>query len=488
MHALAVDRGVTIRACLALLLLFVTGAARAEVPSLYLVQNSGWMEPFFTDRASPFKPLLRALVDASHTGRTIVASFNQDGQVPGHRSPEVAFDGPYAPGPVQSAIDGLALAMRPGNHLADADFNGALARSLDEVLDGKPGIVWVLTNNKNSRNNSPEIDRNTRDFAELIRSSPFLPFVAAYPVRMPVTGRLFTERGLIIYAIAYGDSAAAALSRIVDSAPMRALFTDPPVRLKHLDQAPLVFSATGADAGVTAQPGGGVLLRGVPAVGGVVRVTGSLRSDYYPETIVSARVSLAWSALDGVADPAALPAQVEPSTLTRLAAGGQQGNVTLVLHVPAVPRPGGLAGLFAESKVLTGSLQLRLTDMTMALGSDFTAKMGDIAALDQLPDVFADYQRVSTATAVIPVTIAVHFSPWPLILALCGLAVVVIGLPGLALIILRPRRYGLQVDGRQQVFVLRPFRSRTVTLRDGRQLVVTGRLFGPARQRVVGKV
>ena len=107
---------------------------------------------------------------------------------------------------------------RGGTRLADADFNGALVRSLDEVLDGKPGIVWVLTNNKNSRNNSPEIDRNTRDFAELIRSSPFLPFVAAYPVRMPVTGRLFTERGLIIYAIAYGDAAGAALSRIVDSA------------------------------------------------------------------------------------------------------------------------------------------------------------------------------------------------------------------------------------------------------------------------------
>ena len=146
-----------------------------------------------------------------------------------------------------------------------------------------------------------------------------------------------------------------------------------------------------------------------------------------------------------------------------------------------------MAGLFAESRVLNGSLQLRLANMTMALGPDFVAKMGDIAALDQLPDVFADYQKVSAATAVIPVTIAVHFSPWPLILALCAAAAVVIGLPVLALVILRPRRYGVQVDGRRQVFVLRPFRSSTVTLRDGRRLVVTGRLVGAARQRVVGK-
>ena len=479
-------RSVMVRAVLLVCLVMAAGAARAAVPSLYLVQNSGWMEPFFTDSRSPFKPLLRALVDASQTGQTIIATFNQDGQVPGHRSPEVAFDAPYAPGPVQSAIDGLALAMRPGNHLADADFNGALVRSLNEILDGRPGIIWVLTNNKNSRNNSPEIDRNTRDFAELVRSSPYLPFVAAYPVRMPVTGRLYTERGLIIYAIAYGEEAAAALRRIVDAAPMRALFTDPPVRLKHLDQAPLVFTPTHADSGMAAQPGGGVRLSGVPAVGGVVRVTGSLRSDYYPETIVGADVSLDWSALDGVADPASLPAQVEPQTLTRLAAGGQQ-SVTLVLHVPAVHRPGGLAGLFADSATLNGRLQLRLTKMTMALGSDFVAKMGDIAALDQLPDVFADYQRVSTATAVIPVTLAVQFSPLPLILALCALGAVVIGLPLLALLTLRPRRYSVQVDGRRQVFLLRPFQSRTVALRNGQRLVVSGRVFGPARQRVLGK-
>ena len=183
--------------------------ARAAVPSLYLVQTSGWMEPFFTDRASPFKPLLQALIDASHTGRTLVADFNQDGQVPGHRSPEVLYDGPFAPGPVNAAVGALALAARPGGRLADADFDGALARALDTVLDGKPGIVWVVTNNKNSRNNSSEIDRNTRDFAEMIRSSPYLPYVVAYPVRMPVTGRQYTERGLIIYAIAYGEDAAA---------------------------------------------------------------------------------------------------------------------------------------------------------------------------------------------------------------------------------------------------------------------------------------
>ena len=460
-------------------------AARAAVPSLYLVQTSGWMEPFFTDRASPFKPLLQALIDASHTGRTLVADFNQDGQVPGHRSPEVLYDGPFAPGPVNAAVGALALAVRPGGRLADADFDGALARALDTILDGKPGIVWVVTNNKNSRNNSPEIDRNTRGFAEMIRSSPYLPYVVAYPVRMPVTGRQYTERGLIIYAIAYGEDAAAELAQVVDSPPMRALFTDPPFKLKHLDEAPLVFRPDTQD-GASSLPGGGLLIQGVPPDGqGTVRVTGALRSEYYPQTIVSADVSLAWAALDGVADPAALPAAVEPPVLSGLASGAQQGGITLVLHTPVVERPPGLAGLFAQSRLLNGRLQLRLANLQMALGADFRAKMGEIAGLDQLPDVFADYQRVTAATAAIPVTLVMQFSPVPLIGALALAALVAAAVVGALVLATRPRRYDVLVEGRKRPFLLRPMQSQTVALADGSRLVVTGRLLGPHQSRVL---
>ena len=476
-------------AAAALAVFLLIGAARAEVPSLYLVQTSGWMEPFFTDPASPFKPLLQSLVDASQTGRTVIADFNQDGQVPGRRSPEVAYDGPFAAGPVHAAINGLSLAVRPGGRLADADFDGALVRSLSEVLGGKPGIVWVVTNNKNSRNNSPEINRNTRDFAEMVRSSPYLPFVAAYPVRMPVTGRQYTERGLIIYAIAYGEEAAAALQKVVESAPMRSLFTDPPFKLKHLDEAPLVFSVTGGSAGgggASSLPGGGILLQGVPPSGeGTIRVAGVLRSDYYPQTIVSADVSLAWAALDGVDDPASLPAEVEPRVLRGLASGGQQGSMVIVLHTPAVARPPGIAGLFAENRVLNGSLQLRLTNLQMALGDDFTAKMGEIAALDQLPDVFADYQKVGAATAVIPITLVVQFSALPLAAALGLAALVVLAVLGFLVLATRSRRYSVAVEGGSRSFTLRPMQSLTVPMARGRSLVVTGRLFGPHRSKVL---
>lgn len=453
----------------------------AAVPSLYLVQNSGWMEPFFADPASPLKPLLKLLVDASSTGRTIVGSFNQDGQVPGSHSPEVVLDSVYDAAATGAVIDRLTLAQRPGGRLADADFEGALTRSIDTVLGNRSGIIWILTNNKNSRNNDPRIDANTRQFAEMIRGSDYLPFAVAYPVRMPVTGRRFTERGLIIYALAYGEEAAKELEAVVARPAMRSLFTDPPFKLKHLDQATLTFTAIGGQAPLdtSSGPGGVLIIRGVPARGGgPMRITGSFRSDYYPQTIVSADISLAWKMLDGVQQPEVLGASVEPPTLSKLQSGGQERNVTLALSMPEVARPPGLDGLFAQSKTLNGVLELRLSRLSLALGDDFLAKMNDISALDQLPDVFSDYQRVTQATALLPVVMVVQFSPLPLIAAVGAAMLLLLLLIVGVLLLVRARRYLIPIDGRNRPFVLRPFQSTTAVLANNRTLRVTGRLFG----------
>ena len=395
---------------------------------------------------------------------------------------------PMTPGRCGAAIDALALAVRPGGRLADADFDGALARALEVVLDGRPGILWIVTNNKNSRNNSPEINRNTRAFAELVRSSPYLPFAAAYPVRMPVTGRQYSERGLILYAIAYGDDAAAELQRVVDSAPMRALFTDPPFRLKHLDQAPLTFTVTGGDRAAARPP--------CPAA---ASWSPAWRRTDRPRSASPARCGRTTTRRPSSAPTCPWPGRrwtawrtrrrcrrrSPPRTLSRLAAGTEQGSVTLTLHPPALAREPGLAGLLARTRVLNGTLRLRLTNLSLALGEDFRAKMGEIAALDQLPDVFADYQRVTEAAASIPVVLVVQFSAWPLALAVGGGALLLAALAGAALLAARARRYPVAVEGGTQTFALRPFQSQTVPLGDGRRLVVTGRLVGAHRCRVV---
>src|SRR5512132_1473851 len=88
------------------LVLLWPAMAVAAVPQAFLVQNSGWMEPFYTDPRSPFLRLVGAVITAAAQPQetVTVSAFNQ--AVPGNVSPTVVFAGP--PGPeLQSALKGI---------------------------------------------------------------------------------------------------------------------------------------------------------------------------------------------------------------------------------------------------------------------------------------------------------------------------------------------------------------------------------------------
>jgi hypothetical protein len=80
-----VKRGLSTLIAAAALCLAASGAH--AVPQVVLVQNSGWMEPFYTDPSSQFKPLVAELVGAvaSNGDPLVLASFNQS--LPGRSRP-----------------------------------------------------------------------------------------------------------------------------------------------------------------------------------------------------------------------------------------------------------------------------------------------------------------------------------------------------------------------------------------------------------------
>ena len=80
------------------------------IPHVVLVQNSGWMEPFYSDPQSAFKPLVTELVSSvvQPGDALVLAAFNQG--VPGAPSPR-----------------GLLSLKVGGAADARAQVNGALA-------------------------------------------------------------------------------------------------------------------------------------------------------------------------------------------------------------------------------------------------------------------------------------------------------------------------------------------------------------------------
>lgn len=477
-----------------------TGAGD-DVRQVFLIQNSGWMEPFYLDPASPLKPFVARLVASSNLKGVDVAlaSFNQDGQVAGRRSPELLYEGPYRKEAVGAAIDRIDLPRKASGAYADADFRGALLGTFQRILKGRQGIIWIVTNNKDAPDNNPAVVENTRAFYRALRESPHITSIAAFPMRKVVTGPHFKEKGLIIYAIAYGERASEALGAILrDGAPVRALFPAPPVKLKPLSEDPVELQLTSSASDIDARVSQGrLVINGAPGgEASTIRLEGRLKNTYYPQNIAEARLSSAWRS----SDPALAKAMVgmEPQLLRNVPAYSNSGPVILELRLPDIPRAGGLAGILEDERSLTGEIEVRLDAIKFSLdpgfvsrisaisgGETIEAEQAEAAMAAHLPEVFLDYRRVSSASMKVPVQINFRYSAWPLIL-LIGLGLLLLGLLAFFLVVMtRPRTYLVRVGQSDLRVAIKPRESRTLADAYGTRAEVTGRLFGPPSVRTI---
>lgn len=487
-------RGISAAALLGAILLMPRAAAAASDAPLteaYLIQNSGWMEPFYADRGSQFRAVVTALIDATQLAgaATVVATFNQNGQIPGHASPERIFSGAYDKAAVARAVAGVFAPRRADGKYADSDFYGALNGAVNDFLGGRQGIVWMATNNKASPDNSPEVLANTRRFYDDLRKMPYFSRLIAFPIRMRVRGPNYDERGFVIYGIAYGERAAAALDWLVaDGQPTRRVFTAPPVRLKPLERDPLrlQLSAQSAHGMTVSLEGGRLVVRHVPPRGGRLSLTGDLINSYYPQQVETAKLSVETPS-------AAFGASASQIAVSRLGPGAALKNIRIDLRFPPATRP----SIFTDHALASGQLLLKLSDATLTLSPEFVARMKDVFGVDLLmrdqsrmqanglPSVFFDYRRVNAAATAVPVYLVYDFSPWPTILAFSGcgfaLALLIAGIVHFA----RPRRYTVRIGAANVPVRLRPFERCAVQSHDGVRALVRGAIFGKPSVTVV---
>ena len=479
------------------LLLACAGPARAELRQVLLVQNSGWMEPFLTAPDAQFRPLLKALAAAARhgDGPVSVAAFNQEGQVPGRVAPQVLYEGAYDAQAVGAAIDRIDLPLKAGGRAyTDADFNGALLGTVRTVLRGREGVIWMVTNNKNAPGNSPEVQANTRAFYESLRGAEPITRIAAYPVRMPLQGRNFREGGFVVYGIGYGAEGGRALDAILASAPMRALFSFPPVMLKPalaggVSLAVEAVEAGGLDAAVE---NGVLVVAGARAAEGAhLRLRARLRSGLYPQRVVSGTVSIDWREI-GAGEAALARAAVAPARVANLGAGSEGAPLTVDLAIPPLPRPGGLAALLADDRVVDGTLSITLRDLVLDLDPAFLERVrpifgsgllaeGQAGVEQRMPDIFLDFRAVTQTASALPVRIVVRASPWPLLAAGLGLLGLAAAAAGALLYAGRPRLCTVSLGGHPRRVTLRPFRAQTLRAPDGSRWRVRAGLFGAPR-------
>ena len=434
-------------------------------PHVFLVQNSGWMEPFYGDPQSQFKPLVTelALSVAQPGDALVLAAFNQS--QPNAPSPRALVSTTVDKSTrlsVTRALAGLDTARKAGGALADTDLGEAVSAAMRQALGGRDGIVWLVTNNRNSPNNDQATSARNREFYQLIHQGDKIRTALAFPLRMPVKGRHYSANGLMVYALAIGEGGARALDGLLASNAVRSIITEPPARLKPLDRdtVRLVPRKVENAPGVSFAMGQNGVLRADVAPDARApnaKIAWHLENTMYPYTIVSASLS-ARSKLGGENRPVTLG-----STRVAALAPGRPQPLGSTLQLPVAQLPGkwSMAAFEAAGSayVLPGTIEVHLADQQLALSNGFRERMRELFPGDPLPDIFTPPAQVQASTAVLPIEVRVHYGSGPLLAAGGALLALLAAGAAAAYGWMRPRRALVTVEDEQ-----RTMHARTGTI------------------------
>ena len=457
-------------------------ASAAGIQQAFLVQNSGWMEPFYTDPASQFKPLVAALARAvtSADEPVFLMAFSQSSAE--NVSPRLLEAGTGA-ADFAARLAPLGIARKSqGGALADTDFKEAVVKTITGPFHAAPGIVWIFTNNKNSPGNDQATAARNLDFYKLLHLEPSISKTLVFPLRMQVKGKLYQAQGMMVYALAYGEPAARALDAILKQGRLSQVLTRPPARLKPLDvdAVRIVPESVANSSDVRPSLGADQRTLVLDADAGKVVPTLDLRASlqnlFYPYVIRHASVAASLS-LPG----RSVPVQVSPATVDDLQPGERKAVVVhLTLPVEQVPSAWSPQALAAMGKrvLVPMSVNLELDDQQLALSDEFKSQLAGDFPGDPISDIFAAPPSVRRSVATVPVVLRIQYPLLPLMVVIGGVLALVGALAALALLSGRSRRYPLVVNGTHRHVVLKPFASVEIRDENGTPVGKVKRGFG----------
>ncbi len=471
----------------ALVLLAASGAKAADlqVLNIFLVQNSGWMEPFYVDGNSKFKSLVETVIGkVSREGdEAVVASFNQSAG--DNRSPLLAYRGSDQ-NAILKALHGIELAKKPGKKVyADTDLKEAIVGAITQYSPGRPCILWIFTNNKNSPQNSPETVTKNKEFYIWLQSEDNIKRIVAYPYSMPVKGAYYQANGMMIYAMAYGARANAGLERLIAA---KLPFEDQPARLKPLNADAVTFVPTGVakQGNVSASLGADrstlVLQFDSSSKPEVAVINGLFRNDFFPYDISSADVSLD---VKFRGERHGIQSAIEPREIVSVPAGKQSTAVTVKIGIPPLPSMWSHPEIIFKSGYLAqATMVFSLTNQNLQLSPDFVKRMSELFPGDPLPEIFVPGESAKQSVTTRPLLVEVVYPSWPLIvLALLTLGIIFGGL-WLLTAITRARKFTVVVDGMQKTYNLKAFGECTLYSDRGDQIGTLKRGLGKPSVRL----
>jgi hypothetical protein len=451
----------------------------------FLVQNSGWMDPFYADPKSQFKPLVAAVVrSVVHAEDSLfISAFNQS--TADNPSPVLLFQG-KGPGQPEQPLAALGLATKnKSGALADTDFQEAVSETVKGPFKTQPGIIWIFTNNKNSPNNDTQTALRNRDFYRLLHLDPSITRSLAFPLRMPLQGKVYSTSGMMVYALAYGDTASTHLVGLVNSGALTKVFTIPPARLKPIDQESVRFIPKGvensANVSVSLAKDGRTMLVDVEAskVLPQVEIKAAVQNLFYPYVISEAQPAALINGSWGKS-----PVLIRPERLQEIQPG-EEREITASLPMPMaqVPSPWSSAAIKAMGKkvVIPAVLEISLSEQRLVLSQDFQNSLKELFPGDLLLEVFLPPESVKSSSVSLPLVIRIQYPLLPVVLVMLAALSLLGAVVAVAVLAGRTARYDVIVDGAKRAVAVKAFGSQQVRGVDGRVIGSVKRGLGKPR-------
>lgn len=458
--------------------------AQTPVRQIILVQNSGWMLPFYQDSENRF----RASV-ADFAGRVrpfgtelVVASFNQTSGE--NKSPLLQYKGGDIDAAVR-AINSIQLARKVGGAYADTDFREALVTAITEYTPGKPAIIWVVTNNRNSPNNSPETAKKNKEFYDFLQQTPDIVRIVGYPQRLHVvskTNQDYSANGLMFYGIGYGAAADLVLRQILES---KRVFGQASVaRLKPLNAEALTFVPTSVSTPDVSlrlsENDRKTLILSIPASSNAstARLNGKLRNDFYPYDIKTAIASVDSFGFKRGDGKDSLNVKLSGAGLLKIEAGGDSPALAIDLQIPPIPSMFDPEVIFGKGYRIAGVLRFKLTDQKLAVSPKFVNSMNELFPRDPLPDLFVPGENSKGSTTDQPLIIQVEYPTWPLLVLISAGLIGLSALVSAFMLLNRATKYKVTIDGHERTIALKAFGSAELRDIRGQRVGILKRGFG----------
>lgn len=450
----------------------------------FLVQNSGWMEPFYQDQNSQLKPLVNAVIQtvSQPNDQVVVSVFNQSNTL--KASPQIIYQG-IAKKDLTDLLGEQSIAKKSAHAYADTDFKEAVIATITGPFEKKSGIIWIFTNNKNSPNNDAATTERNKEFYELIHLDSAINKVIAFPLKMPVQGQHFNASGLMVYALAYGVAAENELNQLVQSEQMSKVFTQQPALLKPLDKEAVRLIPTGVKNSATIQASLAsdqktlVFALEPKHVIPELKLTADLKNNFYPYNIAATQVDAKLTLANGMQ----APIQISQKDIQLVG----KDNVKLEFNLPIpshlIVSPWSLEVFKAMGKAVTipATINVTLYEQKLSLSDEFKQNLQQLFPGDPLSDVFVAPQNIKSSTATIPVQFKLQYPLWPVVALMSGIILlVVLALVAMALASKR-KRYEIWVNGlKKQTIQMKPFGKCSIYGEAGREIAIVKRGFSEA--------